>query len=103
VTRNKREPTSERHPSDELVENLRLSVEAAAGMSVDGMIRGLCACAAKCRATLAAQGPPEEIVTDALSAATMALALFQSLDDFKRHKTGTGLELGRFNAKGNPS
>jgi hypothetical protein len=89
----KREPTSERHPSDVLVERLRQAVEAADGMPVEDMIAALFARAVKCVGAFRDKKDPTDIIRHALGAATMALALFQSLDDFKRHKTGTGLEL----------
>jgi hypothetical protein len=89
----KREPTSERHPSDALVERMRQSVESAAGMTVEGMVRGILTSALACAKALDAGEEPPDIVSHALTAATLAFALYQSLDDFKRHKTGTGLEL----------
>jgi len=99
----KREPSSQRHPSDALVERLRLSVERAAGMSVDGMVFGLAASAKECAMALEANGKPEDIVGYALTAATLALALFQSLDDYKIHKYGTPIEFDPITGKEKPS
>ena len=99
----KREPTSQRHPSDELVERLRETVEAAAVMPVEDMLRGMRASAERAEKAFDDEESPEDIIHYALTAATMALALYQSLDDFKIHKTGTPLELIPIGGKGAPS